>query len=245
MSARAIVSVHDVTPAHEAPLRRILSLLGRHDVGRASLLVVPDYHGGWDLRRHGPFADWLRTLEAAGHEIVLHGYQHADPTPETGTRWQRLIRRHYTTEAEFYTLDYADAARRIGAGLRCLQDLGFHPEGFVAPAWLQSEATVRAARDAGLRYFTTLGGFVALREGRRLAARPVCFSSRSLLRARVTAAYGRWRSLASARDEIVRIAVHPGDVGRPGIVAALETALERAARSRRFVSYSDLLERAA
>jgi predicted deacetylase len=238
---RAVVSVHDATPAHEAALRSILALLTRHRVPRTSILVVPDYHRGWDLRRHPGFVRWLEELEAAGHEIVLHGLEHEDPTPSAGTPWQRAMRRLYSTEAEFYTLGYKDAMRRIHAGLDSLESLGFRPQGFVAPAWMHSGATLRAARDAGLRYVTTLDGLIDLQDRATVPARAVCFSSRSALRARVTTAYCALLARVTAHDPVVRIAIHPGDMSRPGIVACLDRILARTGAAREFVAYRDLL----
>lgn len=239
-----MVSVHDVTPAHEQALRRILAILAERGVGRASLLVVPDHHGAWDLRAHPRFAEWLRRLGEQGHEVVLHGLEHREPAPPPGPPWRRLLRRLETTEGEFATLGYQEARARLARGLEILASIGFGPQGFAAPGWMQNGDVVRAVRDAGLRYFTSLRGLTDLERGVTLRARPVCFSSRSAIRAVVTTAYCAVLSRWNEAEPVLRIAVHPGDLTRNVILSRLLAILGRARATRRFVAYRDLLERA-
>jgi len=241
-----VVSVHDVTPAHEAALRVLLQVLAEHGVSRTSLLVIPDYHrpawdGAWELSRHASFGAWLRELEARGHEIVLHGLEHCDPTPRAGTRWQRLVRRTLTVEAEFYTLSYAQARERIAAGLGVLARQGLTPRGFVAPAWLHNHDVVRAVGDAGLRYVTSLQEITALAGGERIRARAICFSSRSRLRAQLSAAYCGVLARCVRSACVVRLAVHPADVSRRVVLRRLRAILRNLRASHACTTYGDLL----
>jgi predicted deacetylase len=68
-----VVSLHDVAPSAQRIASTIISELSAHGVRVCSVLVVPDYHHEGPLARHREFVAWLRTLEAEGHEIVIHG----------------------------------------------------------------------------------------------------------------------------------------------------------------------------
>ncbi len=238
-----VVSVHDATPAHEANLRRIFDLLDGWEIARTSILVIPKYHGGWDLRDHPAFVDWLRGLEREGHEVVLHGFEHADVEPGKGSVYQRLVRRFYSREGEFYTLNYEAASDRIRRGMEVFDEVGFRPVGFVSPAWMQNGEVLRAVRDAGLRYATSLGGFIDLAGGGFRRAPAVCYSPRRRRTAMTSALYSSALSHLIRRDELVRVAIHPGDVMRPIIVRSLAGVMRRCAKDRAHVAYRDLLAR--
>src|SRR5579872_2749662 len=75
------VSIHDVSPAWSDEVLRAIALCA--DTGaRPALLVVPNFHGRSPLLGDGAFCQRLRQLQAAGHEIYLHGLVHmAQPSP--------------------------------------------------------------------------------------------------------------------------------------------------------------------
>ena len=68
-----VVSVHDVTPAHESRIERIYDMFSELGVDRYALLVVPNYHGAWRLDQHPGFVEDLRRRQQGGAEIFLHG----------------------------------------------------------------------------------------------------------------------------------------------------------------------------
>lgn len=241
MARQIVVSVHDVTPAHEACLRRIFDLLEEWGIGRTSVLVIPNHHGAWDLRDHPAFVDWLHALEREGHEIVLHGLEHTDVEPGEGTLLERVTRRIYSREGEFYTLSYARASGRIRRGLEVFGEIGFHPLGFVSPAWLQNEEVLRAVRDAGLRYATSLWAFLDLERGLVRNAPAICYSPRKRRTAITSALYGSALSRLVRGRDLIRVAVHPGDVTHPIILRSLKGVLHRCASGRRHAAYRDLL----
>jgi uncharacterized protein len=241
MPRQIVVSVHDATPAHEARLRRIFELLSGWGIARTSILVIPRYHGGWNLRDHPDFVSWLRGLEREGHEIVLHGLEHADAEPGKGTLVQRILRRTYSREGEFYTLTYKAAADRLRRGLAAFGEVGFRPAGFVSPAWMHNDEVLRAVRDAGLRYATSLWAFLDLEAGRVRKAPAVCYSPRKRRTAVASALYASALSRVVAGDDLVRVAIHPGDVARPVIVRSLARVLRRLAGGRTQSAYRDLL----
>ncbi|HVL19053.1 MAG TPA: DUF2334 domain-containing protein, partial [Gemmatimonadales bacterium] len=65
-----LVSIHDVTPSLAPAVERLWALCAERGVVPA-LLVVPNWHGEWDLSSHPEFVRWLRERAAAGAEIVL------------------------------------------------------------------------------------------------------------------------------------------------------------------------------
>src|ERR1051325_3514831 len=71
-----VISIHDIAPSTRSIVEKIMAELARHGVRACSLLVVPDYHHQGVSMQDRPFVAWLRELEAAGHEIVIHGYFH-------------------------------------------------------------------------------------------------------------------------------------------------------------------------
>jgi uncharacterized protein len=54
-----LVSIHDVTPALAPAVERLWALCAERRIVPA-LLVVPNWHGEWDLSRHPEFVRWLR-----------------------------------------------------------------------------------------------------------------------------------------------------------------------------------------
>lgn len=237
----AVVSVHDVTPAHEDQLRRIMAMLVEQGVTRTSILVIPNYHGGWDLRSHPGFIHWLHQLEDDGHEIVLHGFYHMDPTPWAGTLYQKLVRHVYSQEGEFYTLSYQEAMDRITQGLAMFHGIGFTPCGFVSPAWMHNDDVIRAVKQTGFSYLTSLGGFTDLTTGLAIPAPAICFSPRTWTAAYVSTLYCAVLARLIDQDAVVRIAIHPGDIVRPMITSRLLTILDRTRSTRQFVAYRDLV----
>src|SRR4051812_25206302 len=74
------VSIHDVSPAFDREIEDALAACAEACSGvgaKPALLVVPNFHGKWPLDRYPAFVDRLRELQAAGHEIILHGFFHA------------------------------------------------------------------------------------------------------------------------------------------------------------------------
>ena len=69
------LSLHDVSPAWAAEMDLALSYCAEV-AAKPALLVVPNFHGEWPLEKHPAFVARLRELQAAGHEIFLHGFFH-------------------------------------------------------------------------------------------------------------------------------------------------------------------------
>lgn len=235
-----LVTIHDVSPAFAADVRALWALCRAHGV-RPALLVVPDWHGCWPLERHPEFVDWLRERAGEGSEIVLHGERHDEVgLPRTARdawrAWGRTAR-----EGEFLTLGRDGARARIDRGLRRLRALGLDPCGFVPPAWLATEEGIAAVGDAGLRFCEDERSIRLFPSGHRLPSPAVRWSARSPVRAWGSAvvAEGRWQVQRGA--PIVRLALHPQDLGHPATAGSLRRAVGRWTAVRRPGRYADLL----
>jgi predicted deacetylase len=234
-----LVSIHDVTPAHEKNVRKLWELCQRQGVSPA-LLIVPNWHGEWPLERYPQFVDWIRSQAAQGAELILHGERHDETGLPRGARDAWRAWGSTAGEAEFLTLDEPVAGHRIAQGLSRLQRLGLNPSGFIAPAWLARDASDTAAGALGLAFTEDASSIHLLGSGQRIASPVVRWSSRTLLRAwgSTAVAAARWRL---QRDSTwPRLALHPHDLDHPATARSLESALERWCRHRTVGRYTDL-----
>jgi predicted deacetylase len=234
-----LVSIHDVTPALEAPVRRLWALCREHGVTPA-LLVVPDWHGAWPLEASVAFMDWVRECAAHGAEIFLHGERHDEiGSPRSWRDELRAVGRT-AREGEFLTLEHEAAQSRIDRGLKRLSSLGLSPMGFIPPAWLAREATHDVVREAGLLVSEDADGVRVHTRRVRIPAPALRWSGRTTVRAwgsRVTAAV-RWRT--QRRAPFVRLALHPQDLAHPVTTASVEQEVARWVRARHVIRYAQL-----
>lgn len=219
--------------------------LAARGVARTSLLVVPHWRDR-PLAADAEMVAWLRRLAAAGHEVVLHGWRHRADAVRGGVV-SRLVGNVYTAgEGEFHQLGYAEARRRLEAGRDELAAAGLPPAGFVAPAWLLSGPARRAVRDLGFPYTAYLHRFETPPAGERRYAPCLVFSLRSPWRKRASLAWNPLWYQLNARAALLRVAVHPIDLGDAAGRAAMLRLAAAAARRRRVTTYADLAaERAA
>ncbi|HSM66232.1 MAG TPA: polysaccharide deacetylase family protein [Ilumatobacteraceae bacterium] len=241
----AVVSIHDVAPATRDECTHLLSLVERLGA-RASLLVVP---GPWRLPVVGDdvdFIGWLRRAEAAGHEVVAHGWEHRsvhDPTTRHHlgrSAGERLLTRGC---AEFAGLGHDEAARRAGWSLDALRTLGFSPVGFVAPGWSLSAAASEALRSVGFGYTTTRTTVVDYLEPKTIPVPAVCHRPRSalsMLAARMVVAVVEMRC---RERRSIRLALHPDDVHDGRLDRATVRALDvLASSSLELMTYVELVD---
>jgi len=234
-----LVSIHDVTPALESPVRRLWDMC-RACGATPALLVVPDWHGAWPLERYPQFMTWVRECAADGAEIFLHGERHDEVGLPRGWRDELRAVGRTAKEGEFLTLDRDAAHERIARGLRRFAAMDLSPIGFVPPAWLAREATHDVARDAGLRVSEDADGVRVLARGERLHAPALRWSGRTTARAwgsRITAEV-RWRTQRTT--PLVRLALHPQDLAHPVTTASVEQETARWVQARRVIRYAQL-----
>jgi len=235
-----IVSVHDVAPATFEPCRDIITRLTRCGVPVCSLLVVPDYnHNGSSLADRG-FLQWLRDLEGAGHEIVIHGYFHQRPRSDQETLSGKLITRRYTRdEGEFYDLGYDEAWRRITRARDDFTAAGLKPRGFIAPAWLLGAEAERAAADAEMEYTTRLTTVRDLRTGQSFSSRSLVYSVRSPWRRVASLAWNGAMARLLSEAPLLRLGLHPPDLNHAEIWNQITRLVDGFAESREPTTYRD------
>ena len=236
---KLLVSIHDVTPAHDEKIRRLWAMCAVNGIVPA-LLVVPNWHGSWRLEAFPDFVDWVKQCEVAGAEIFLHGERHDEVGSPRGIRAHLRALGRTSGEGEFLTLGLEAARARIDRGLELLRGLGFHVTGFVAPAWLTTATCDRVVRESGLAVSETDTSITLHGSGAVIPSPVSRWSARTRLRAALSSlvAEARWR-LHRSRD-VVRIALHPGDLANAGCERSIERTLARwAAVSAKF-RYADL-----
>jgi uncharacterized protein len=208
-----VVSIHDVSPITQQATQIFLERLNALGVDKCSLLVIPNHHHRGHFLDNKTFCDWLVAQGAAGHEIVIHGYHHQRERKAAENLWQRLMTQTYTQdEGEFYDIDEAQAASLVSKAQAEFAQLGFHPNGFIAPAWLLSEAGEQAVRNAGFAYTTRIGNVLDLASGTQHHSPSMVYSVRNTWRRAASLA---WNALLFQRlknNPLLRIGLHPPDL---------------------------------
>src|SRR5436305_4834868 len=235
-----VFSVHDVAPHSRDVTEKIIIELALRGVSTCSLLVVPDYRHQGLATKDRQFVSWLRDLQSAGYEIVIHGYFHERPRHANETIRDKFFTRLYTAdEGEFYDLDYDEALRRITAARDEFRASGLKPRGFVAPAWLLSKEAERAVCDAGMEYTTRLHKVCDLRAGSEFAARSIVYSVRRNWRRGISRICNAALFRYLQRRPLLRISIHPPDYSHPAIWRQVTSMIERAMGSRTATTYRD------
>lgn len=235
-----IVSIHDVAPATRDASAEMLRQLAQRGVDVCSLLVVPNYHSRGLSVNDRAFVGWLRNLEAAGHEIVIHGYFHQRARQTNETLRARLVTRSYTSdEGEFYDLEYDEALGRITRAREEFESAGLKPRGFIAPAWLLSVAAEKAAADAEMEYTTRLTSVLDLRTRQSFHSRSMVYSVRSSWRRAASLAWNGTLAQLQSANELVRLGVHPPDLNHPLVWSQILRVAERLTSERTPTTYRD------
>lgn len=240
--ARALVSLHDVTPAHGDRVFAAIDHLRGLGVTALNLLVVPDFHHRAHLAAAPEFCARLLATLRPDDEIQLHGFFHlADVAPASPR--QRLTAAVMTAgEGEFQALDLATATQRIRDGLDVLrQTLDVRPEGFVAPAWLQNTQVRQAVRDCGLAWCEDQLRIHDLVRGRTLLAPALSWASRSWSRRIGSRLQARIAERVLPLQPLVRLAVHPNDYHHRELVDSIGRVTRRWLTTHRSVAYREVL----
>jgi len=237
-----LASIHDVSPRFESEVDALTDLLRPHVGDRLAMLVVPNHWGSAPIVPNSPFAGRLRAWADAGIEIFLHGFYHKEDSLPGRASDQLRARWMTAGEGEFLGLSRGEAAARIEAGRRLLEDVTGRPiAGFVAPAWLYGPAALDALVDVGIAVAEDHLRVWSPATRKKLASGPVItWASRTKMRlASSLAAAG---ALRHAPLRTLRVGVHPPDVRYPALVRSIEATLHTASRRRRPARYSELLD---
>jgi len=229
------VVIHDVAPSNWSACQRLMTWVQAEARSAGlriplTLLVVPAMHGEPATT---PFVRWLHQQAQRGHELALHGLTHRDEAAPPRSWRERLVRRWYTAgEGEFAALDEEEAAERLSLGRRWAEALHLPMQGFVAPAWLLSEAAFGAVEDAGFAYTCTLTELVAWPGRRRLQARSLVFSTRSWWRRMLSVVWNTALAWWLAPAPLMRLELHPADADHPSVRFCWRRILRRALREQ-------------
>jgi predicted deacetylase len=239
-----LLSLHDVTPRHLERLQRAESLFCEIGVRHVTYLLVPRYHGRWDVERDLAFQEWCHHPRPFTVDWCLHGFYHRElQKPESHSLSDSLKRRFLTAgEGEFLALAAPDAQRLVVRGKRAFRScLGFAPGGFVAPAWLFTNALIAVLREQGFLWTEDHRRIHDLRNSDVIPAPVITWSARSWLRRigsiRVASVLARrW-----CDTPILRVAVHPLDFDHPELVSSLREVISGGLKARRANGYGEVL----
>jgi uncharacterized protein len=238
-----VVSLHDVSPLTRARCEKILLDLSKLGVHQISLLAIPNHHGRAPIRENSSFQSWLTRQVETGHEPVLHGYLHRRQKRTADSWFSKLTTEIYTAgEGEFFDLSFDSAAKLLGDGLA---DLAFLPRkvtGFVAPAWLLSEAAEKAVRSAGFMYTTRVSCIRIFEPLSEIKSRSLVWSTRAKWRVSASVYWNKVLAIAKSSAPVLRVSIHPGDVEQRGVWEQIRKIIATACRERECVPYERLIE---
>jgi predicted deacetylase len=239
--ARALISLHDVSPLTLGDCRRALEMFGELGLSLSDLtcFVIPFHESKRAIDDDAETLAFLRGLVDQGATLVMHGLTHR----MAGRVWTPAgwFRAHLFArgQGEFFRCDAADAERRLEQGRAIFRRAGLEAalRGFIPPAWLLSRAALDVVSHAGFEFYELFGGIVY--RGRQLAPRVIGWGSLSEVEARATALYAAAQSHLTPAD--TRLAVHPADMARPSQRRAVGRVVARLLQRMRPVSYRDYL----
>ena len=242
---QVLVSLHDVTPAHQARLEQAEALLASVGVSRVAYLLVPEYHGAHPIEHDQVFGGWCRRARPFAVDWVLHGYYHREDSSTARAHRplaHRFARRLLTAgEGEYLALDATRQRERLARGRDVVSAVtGVVPAAFVPPAWLSNDALAPALRDLGFRYTEDHWRIFDVRRGDNHSCPVITWATRSVVRrvgSRVVCPMSlqilRWR-------EAIRVAIHPFDMDHPKTAEQIRRLLGSALERRRASGYDDL-----
>ncbi|MGF7155069.1 DUF2334 domain-containing protein [Novosphingobium gossypii] len=242
---RLLASIHDVAPCFEGQVDRLVDgMEARLGPARHAMLVVPDHWARAPLTGAAAFRTRLRGWSDSGVEMFVHGWYHRDDARHDGTAGFKA--RHMTAgEGEFLGLSHAEALRRMRDGKALIEDvIGRPAAGFIAPAWLYGPGAMQALAECGFPlaedHFRV---WKPGHENRPLARGPVVtWASRSTMRTASSLAFAAVARPLLQPLRTLRLAVHPGDVTKPSIVASIDATLRAFTRRHVPGRYADLLK---
>lgn len=240
---RLLASIHDVTPYHLHRLETLVPLVEAVvGTGRFALLVVPDFHRESRIDQNTAFAKRLRGWADNGCDIFLHGFTHLDDTAHSSVAAQLKAKFLTASEGEFLGLSYYDASRKLIDGRKMVEDIIGRPvNGFIAPAWLYSHASLRAIEHQGFALCEDHFRVWNPQNQRILARGPVVtYASRTPTRLLSSLVWSRIATVALSRSETVRFAVHPNDADAPELVTEINRALRAFCSSHTPSAYHEL-----
>ncbi len=239
------VVLHDVAPSTWPAYRDFVAAIDSIGDVPLTLLVVPSFHRQGSIVDDAEFRRAMDSRIARGDELVLHGFHHADDAPPPRTLRDAFMRRIYTHEGEFYAMDAATARERIADGLAAFATCGWTTRGFVAPAWLLSDAAKKEVVAAGLAYTSDPQHVIRLPQWQRLHAPSLVWSARSGWRRALSRAWNERLRRRHANAPLLRLGLHPVDMRHADVVRWWLDTVAALRETRTSVTKSQALERLA
>jgi predicted deacetylase len=231
-----IVSLHDAHPGTRGQIAEQVAFLAAYGVTRSSILVVPEFHHGVSAGGDPAFCEAVNAWQAAGHEIVLHGYFHDRKESPRETLANMFWTRLYTNrEAEFLDLPRETAQERLARGRKLFDSLGWRATGFVAPAWLMAEGLPNVLAEMGFAYTTRVQEIIPLLPGtnRVISSQSLCYSTRASWRRFASALWNKNLFGRLRETNLIRLSLHPRDLEFPLLRRQIDQIV-RAALKRGF-----------
>ena len=122
------------------------------------------------------------------------------------------MRRIYTWEGEFYTLDRQQALQRLEAGMEVFEHNDWPVHGFVAPAWLMSKGTRQALSQLPLDYTSDAQHLYRLPDFSPVDAPGIVWSARSAWRRGMSKIISDHREAHLQTAPTIRLGLHPVDM---------------------------------
>lgn len=243
MSKLLLASIHDVGPRFEREVDQLADQLSRILGGpNFAMLVVADHWSEAPLAGAKAFQAKLRGWSDAGVEMFVHGWFHKDLAEHSGAASFKA--KHMTAgEGEFLGLSEAVAAQRMADGKALLEDIIGRPAaGFIAPAWLYGDGARAALAKSGFALAEDHFRVWQPATGQVLAKGPVItWASRSKGRQLSSRFFAGLARHALHLQDVVRVAVHPGDTTVPALIDSIEATYSAFATRRPAGRYADLL----
>jgi uncharacterized protein len=238
-----VVSLHDVSPLTQPLCEKIVSDLDELGIRQTSLLIIPNHHGRAPITENSSFQRWLTRKVGAGNEPVLHGYFHRRQENNADPWFSRLTTEIYTAgEGEFFDLSFDRATKALSDGLA---DLAFLPRkvvGFVAPAWLLSEAGERAVGSLGFVYTTRIGSIRIFKPSQEIRSRSLVWSTRASWRVAASLCWNAALAIANGSGPVLRVSIHPADIQHKPVWEQIRRIIASALRQRECIPYERLIE---
>jgi len=238
-----LASIHDVGPRFEREVDQLADQLSRILGGpKFAMLVVPDHWGQAPLATDKAFQARLRDWAGAGVEMFVHGWFHKDLAEHSGAASFKA--KHMTAgEGEFLGLSQEVAAQRMADGKALIEDaIGGPVAGFIAPAWLYGPGARAALKASDFALAEDHFRVWRPQDEKVLAKGPVItWASRSKGRQRSSRFFAGLARHALHMQQVMRIAVHPGDTIVPALIDSIEATYSAFAGRRRAGRYAELL----
>ncbi len=239
-----LLSIHDVSPVHAERLDRLMPIADAHaGFGGYALLLVPDFHGKGRIDSDPAFLARVRAMIDAGAEPFLHGFYHLDTSEHQDSGAQLRAKLMTAGEGEFLGLDAAAARERLREGRDMVeQAIGRSVAGFIAPAWLYSEASRAMVAEEGFAIAEDHWRVWRPADGAVLTRGPVVtYATRTPMRLASSILWSRVAGPVLAGQDVVRVGLHPHDVDSPAIIREIDRFLGSLVEKRAVARYADLL----